>query len=90
MKGYSQIEGIDYGETFAPMSRLEATKLLIAYVAHKGFKLFQMNVKTTFLNGYLEKEVFMEQTPGFIDPFQPGHVFKLDKVMYGLKQAPIA
>ena len=63
------MEGIDYGKMFAPVARLEAIRLLIAYVAHKGFKLFQMYIKTAFLNGYLDEDVFMEQTPGFIDPF---------------------
>ena len=82
--------GIDYGETFAPVARLKAIRLLIAYTAHKGFKLFQMDIKTSFLNVYLNEEVFVEQTPDFIDHFQPEHAFKLDKVLYGLKQEPKA
>ena len=85
VKGYNQVDGIDYGETFALVARLEDIRLLIGYTAHKGFKLFQMDVKTAFLNGYLDEEVFMEQTPGFIDHFQLEHVFKLDKELYGLK-----
>ena len=74
VKGYNQIEGVDYDETFAPVARLEAIRLLIAYVAHKGFKLYQMDVKTAFLNGYLNEEVFVEQTPRFEDASKPDHV----------------
>ena len=87
VKGYSQIEGIDYGETFAPVVRLEEIRLLIALATHKGFKLYQMDVKTAFLNGNLEEEVFIEQTLGFVDAFQLDHVYMLDKALYGLKQA---
>ena len=65
VKGYNKMEGVDYDKTFAPVARLEAMRLLIAYAAHKGFKVYQMDVKTTFLNGYLNEEVFVEQTPGF-------------------------
>ena len=65
VKGYNQAEGIYYDETFAPVARLEAIHLLIAYVAHKGIKIYQMDVKTAFLNGYLKEEVYVEQTPGF-------------------------
>ena len=90
VKGYSQIEGINYGEMFSPIARLEVIRLLISYAVHKSFKLFQMDVKTAFLNGYLNEEVFMEKSPGFIYPFQLDHVFKLDKALYGLKQAPRA
>ena len=90
LKGYNQVEGIDYGETFALVARLEAIRLLIAYAVLTGFMLFQIDLKTTFLNGYLDEEVFMEKTPGFIGHFQPEHVFKLDKALYGLKQAPRA
>ena len=90
VQGYNQQEGIDYNETFAPVARLEAIRLLIAYAAHKRIKLFQMDVKTAFLNGYLQEEVFVEQTPGFEDHKLPNHVFKLDKALYGLKQAPRA
>ena len=90
VKGYNQQEGIDYDETFAPVARLEAIRLLIAYSAHHGFKLQQMDVKTAFLNGILKEEVYVEQTPGFEDPSNPDHVFILDKALYGLKQAPRA
>src|ERR1044071_497299 len=89
-QGYNQQEGIDYDETFAPVARIEAIRLLIAYAAHKGFKLFQMDVKTTFLNGVLQEEVYVKQPPGFEDPKNPDHVYHLDKALYGLKQAPRA
>ncbi|KAL8115046.1 hypothetical protein AgCh_021755 [Apium graveolens] len=89
-KGYSQQEGIDYDETFFPVARLEANKIFFAYDAHKKFKVFQMDVKSAFLNGELEEEVYVEQPPGFIDPKCPDHVYLLDKALYGLKQAPRA
>ena len=89
-KGYSQQEGIDYDETFAPVARLEAIRMFLAYATHKKFKVFQMDVKSAFLNGELEEEVFVEQPPGFIDPNFPNHVYRMDKALYGLKQAPRA
>ncbi|KAL8147589.1 hypothetical protein AgCh_005055 [Apium graveolens] len=89
-KGYSQQEGIDYDETFAPVARLEAIRIFLAYAAHKKFKVFQMDVKSAFLNGELEEEVYVEQPPGFVDSKFPNHVYRLDKVLYGLKQAPRA
>ena len=89
-KGYSQQEGIDYDETYAPVARLEAIRMFLAYAAHKKFKVFQMDVKSAFLNGELEEEVYVEQPPGFVDPKYPNHVYRLDKALYGLKQAPRA
>ena len=89
-KGYSQQEGIDYDENFAPVSRLEAIRMFLAYVAHKKFKVFQKDVKSAFLNGELDEEIFVEQPPGFVDPRFPNHVYRLDKALYGLKQAPRA
>src|ERR1044071_2617692 len=89
-QGYNQQEGIDYDETFAPVARLEAIRLLVAYAAHKGITLFQMDVKTAFLNGVLEEEVYVKQPPGFEDVDHPEHVYYLDKALYGLKQAPRA
>ncbi|KAL8103609.1 hypothetical protein AgCh_027981 [Apium graveolens] len=89
-KGYSQQEGIDYDEIFAPIARLEAIRIFLAYVAHKKFKVFQMDVKSAFLNEELEEEVYVEQPPGFIDQKYPDHVYLLDKALYGLKQAPRA
>ncbi|MGI4673503.1 reverse transcriptase domain-containing protein, partial [Klebsiella pneumoniae] len=70
-KGYSQQEGIDYDETFAPVARLEAIRIFLAYAAHMKFKVFQMDVKSAFLNGELEEEVYVEQPPGFVDRSHP-------------------
>ncbi|PKU64856.1 Retrovirus-related Pol polyprotein from transposon TNT 1-94 [Dendrobium catenatum] len=89
-KGYNQIEGIDFEETFAPVARLEAIRVLLAFACFKGFKLFQMDVKSAFLNGVIEEDVFVEQPPGFENSKFPNHVFKLKKALYGLKQAPRA
>ncbi|KAL8114351.1 hypothetical protein AgCh_021272 [Apium graveolens] len=89
-KGYSQQGGIDYDETFALVARLEAIRIFLAYVAHKKFIVFQMDVKSAFLNGELEEEVYVEQPPGFVDSKFPNHVYRLDKALYGLKQAPRA
>lgn len=90
VKGYNQQEGIDFEETFAPVARLEAIRLLIAYSVQFGFKLHQMDVKTAFLNGNLKEEVYVQQTPGFEDFQHPDWVYVLDKALYGLKQAPRA
>jgi len=87
-KGYNKKEGIDYDEKYAPVARLEAVRLLLSFSCIKGFKLFQMDVKGAFLNGYINEEVFVSQPPGFEDHQHPGHVFKLKKALYGLKQAP--
>ncbi|KAK1608125.1 hypothetical protein QYE76_031798 [Lolium multiflorum] len=89
-QGYSQVEGVDFGETFAPVARLESIRILLAFAAHHGFKLQQMDVKSAFLNGPLHEEVYVKQPPGFEDPHFPNHVFKLKKALYGLKQAPRA
>nr|GEZ16234.1 retrovirus-related Pol polyprotein from transposon TNT 1-94 [Tanacetum cinerariifolium] len=88
--GYSQQEGIDYDETFAPVARIEAIRLFLAYAAHKDFTVFQMDVKTVFLNGILKEEVYVGQPPGFVSKQYPDHVYALDKALYGLKQAPRA
>ncbi|WVZ89201.1 hypothetical protein U9M48_035633 [Paspalum notatum var. saurae] len=89
-KGYSQVEGIDFGETFAPVARLEAIRFLLAYASHHDMKLYQMDVKSAFLNGYINEIVYVEQPPGFEDPNHPNHVYRLSKALYGLKQAPRA
>ncbi|KAJ9557015.1 hypothetical protein OSB04_011629 [Centaurea solstitialis] len=89
-KGYSQQEGIDYDETFSPVARIEAIRIFLAYAAHKNIKVFQMDVKSAFLNGVLHEEVYIEQPEGFVDPDFPDHVCILDKALYGLKQAPRA
>nr|GEV50710.1 retrovirus-related Pol polyprotein from transposon TNT 1-94 [Tanacetum cinerariifolium] len=88
--GYSQQEGIDYDETFAPVARIEAIRLFLAYAAHKDYPVFQMDVKTSFLNGILKEEVYVGQPPGFFSKQYPDHVYALDKALYGLKQAPRA
>jgi len=90
VQGYSQEEGIDYKETFAPIARIEAICILITFAAYMEFKLYQMDVKSEFLNGYLREEVYVMQPPGFESNEFPNHVFKLDKALYGLKQAPRA
>nr|GEV24912.1 retrovirus-related Pol polyprotein from transposon TNT 1-94 [Tanacetum cinerariifolium] len=87
---YSQQEGIDYDETFALVSRIEAIRLFLAYAAHKDFTVFQMDVKTAFLNRILKEEVYVGQPPGFVSKQFPDHVYALDKALYGLKQAPRA
>ncbi|WVZ90146.1 hypothetical protein U9M48_036473 [Paspalum notatum var. saurae] len=89
-QGFCQKEGIGYEETFAPVARLEAIHILLAFAALKGFKLFQMDVKSAFLNGFIEGEVYVRQRPGFEHPKFPNRVFKLQKALYGLKQAPRA
>jgi hypothetical protein len=89
-QGYTQVEGLDFGETYAPVARLEAIRFLLAFVSHHDFKLYQMDVKSAFLNGPLFKEVYVEQPPGFEDSKHPNHVYKLRKALYGLKQAPRA
>ncbi|GJU62264.1 retrovirus-related pol polyprotein from transposon TNT 1-94 [Tanacetum coccineum] len=83
-------EGIDFEESFAPVARLEAVRIFVAYAAHKSFPVYQMDVKTTFLNGPLKKEVYVSQPDGFVDPHHPHKVYRLKKALYGLKQAPRA
>jgi hypothetical protein len=89
-KGYAQIEGLDFDETFAPVARLEAIRIFLAYACHKRFKVYQMDVKLAFLNGDLNEEVYMEQLEGFELSDNPDLVCKLKKALYGLKQAPRA
>ncbi|KAJ9556623.1 LOW QUALITY PROTEIN: hypothetical protein OSB04_011237 [Centaurea solstitialis] len=89
-KGYRQQEGIDYDETFAPVARIEAIRIFLAYAAHKNMTVYQMDVKCAFLNGVLQEEVYVEQPEGFVDPRYPNHVYVLNKALYGLKQAPRA
>nr|GEY56807.1 hypothetical protein [Tanacetum cinerariifolium] len=85
--GYRQEEGIDFEESFAPVARLEAIRIFLAYVAHKNMVVYQMDVKTAFLNGNLREDVYVSQPDGFVDPDNPNHVYKLKKDLYGLKQA---
>nr|GFA33346.1 hypothetical protein [Tanacetum cinerariifolium] len=86
--GYSQQEGIDYDKTFSPVARIEAIRLFLAYAAHKNFTVFQMDIKTTFLNGFLKEEVYVGQPLGFVSKQYPDHIYALDKALYVLKQAP--
>jgi len=85
VQGYNQEEGIDYEETFAPVARIEAIRILIAFAAHMEIKLYQMYVKSAFLNGYLKEEVYVMQPPGFESKEILNCIFKLDKALYGLK-----
>nr|GEV76243.1 copia protein [Tanacetum cinerariifolium] len=87
-QGYNQQEGIDYVETYVPVARLELIRILLAYVCALDSKLFQMDVKSAFLNGFISEEVYVAQPLGFIDFKKPDHVYKLNKALYGLKQAP--
>lgn len=89
-QGYTQIEGVDFDETFAPVARLESIRLLLGVACILKFKLYQMDVKSAFLNGYLNEEAYVEQPKGFVDPTHPDHVYRLKKALYGLKQAPRA
>ncbi|GKA46138.1 retrovirus-related pol polyprotein from transposon TNT 1-94 [Tanacetum coccineum] len=89
-KGYAQEEGIDFEESFAPVARLEAVRIFVAYAAHKSFAIYQMDIKTTFLNGTLKEEVYVAQPDGFVDPNRRPKVYYLRKALYGLKQAPRA
>jgi hypothetical protein len=89
-QGFNQKEGIDYEETFAPVARLEVIRILLAFFVAKGFKLHQIDVKSAFLNGVLQEEVYVRQPPGFESEKYPHRVYKLRKALYGLKQAPRA
>nr|GEW51748.1 integrase, catalytic region, zinc finger, CCHC-type, peptidase aspartic, catalytic [Tanacetum cinerariifolium] len=89
-RGYRQEEEIDFEESFAPVARLEAIRIFLAYAAHKNMVVYQMDMKTAFLNGNLREEVYVSQSDGFVDPDNPNHVYKLKKALYGLKQASCA
>ncbi|GJU19538.1 retrovirus-related pol polyprotein from transposon TNT 1-94 [Tanacetum coccineum] len=89
-QGYNQQEGIDYDETYASVARLESIRILLAIACANDFKLYQMDVKSVFLNGFINEEVYVAQPPGFIDFAKPNYVYKLKKALYGLKQAPKA
>ncbi|GKB96521.1 retrovirus-related pol polyprotein from transposon TNT 1-94 [Tanacetum coccineum] len=84
-KGYRQEEGIDFEESFAPVARIEVIRIFIANAASKNITIYQMDVKTTFLNGELKEEVYVSQLEGFVDPDQPTHVYHLKKALYGFK-----
>ncbi|KAL0414349.1 UNVERIFIED_CONTAM: Retrovirus-related Pol polyprotein from transposon RE1 [Sesamum radiatum] len=89
-KGYSQLPGIDYTETFAPVARLDTIRALVAIAANKKWKIYQMDVKSAFLNGYIDEEIYVEQPQGFVAKGCEEKVLRLKKALYGLKQAPRA
>ncbi|GJW35363.1 retrovirus-related pol polyprotein from transposon TNT 1-94 [Tanacetum coccineum] len=89
-QGYRQEEGIDYDENFALVARLEAIRIFLAFATYMNFTVYQMDVKSAFINGKLKEEVYVQQPPGFESSEFPNHVCKLDKALYGLKQAPRA
>jgi hypothetical protein len=86
-KGYAQVASLDFGDTFAPVARLESNRILLAYAAHHSFKLFQMDVQNAFLNEPIKEEVYVEQPPSFEDDMYHDHVYNLSNALYGLKQA---
>ncbi|GKA10809.1 putative ribonuclease H-like domain-containing protein [Tanacetum coccineum] len=89
-QGYTQEEGIDYDEVFAPVARIEAIRLFLAFASFMGFIVYQMDVKSAFLYGTIDEEVYVSQPPGFVDPDHPNKVYKVVKALYGLHQAPRA
>ncbi|GJV93540.1 putative ribonuclease H-like domain-containing protein [Tanacetum coccineum] len=89
-QGHTQEEGIDYDEVFAPVARIEAIRIFLAYASYMGFRVYQMDVKSAFLYGQIEEEVYVCQPPGFEDPDHPEKVYKVVKALYGLHQAPRA
>ena len=82
---YTQVEGIDFDETFALVARLESIRILLAIASHLNFKLYQMDVKSAFLNGMLQEEIYVEQPKGFVNPHRSNDVYKLKRALYGLK-----
>lgn len=80
-KGYRHEEGVDFEESFAPTARLEAVRIFLAFAAHMNITVFQMDVKTAFLNGQLKETVYVSQPEGFVDPAFPNHVYKLNKAL---------
>ncbi|GKB12564.1 putative ribonuclease H-like domain-containing protein, partial [Tanacetum coccineum] len=89
-QGHRQEEGIDYDEVFAPVARLEAIRIFLAFASYMGFIVYQMDVKSAFLYGKIDEEVYVSQPPGFLDPKYPQKVYKVVKALYGLHQAPRA
>ena len=90
VKGYAQMFGVDFFDTFAPVARLDTIRMLLALAAQQGWVIHQMDVKSAFLNGYLEEEIFVEQPEGFVFSRQDEKVYRLKKALYGLKQAPMS
>lgn len=87
-KGYSQREGIDYQDVFSPVVKHVSIRLLLAITVHEDLELEQLDVKTTFLHGVIEEEIFMDQPEGYVEKGKEDYVCKLEKALYGLKQAP--
>jgi hypothetical protein len=90
VQGFIQVEGLDFGKIFAHVAHLEAIRILLTFASSKGFKLYQMNAKTSFLNGVIQEEVYVRQPPGFKNHKYLDRVYKLSKALYGRKQAPRA
>jgi hypothetical protein len=86
-QGYNQVEGLDFGETFAPVARLEAIKILLTFAVSKGFKLYQMDIKSDFLNGVIQEEFYVRQAQGFKSHKYLDRVYKFSNALYRLKQA---
>jgi hypothetical protein len=89
-QGYSQVKGLDFGETFDPVARLEAIRILLAFTTSNEFKLYQMYMKSALQNGVIQEEIYIRQPPDFKNPKYPTRVYKLSKALHGLKQAPRA
>ncbi|GKF81029.1 retrovirus-related pol polyprotein from transposon TNT 1-94, partial [Tanacetum coccineum] len=89
-QGFKQDEGIDFEESFALVARIEAIRIFVENAANKNITIYQINVKTSFLNGELKEEVYVSQPEEFVDQDNPSHVYKLKKALYDLKQAPRA
>ena len=83
VKGFSQVEGLNFGETFTPVVRLEAIRILLAYASHHEMKLYQMDVKSAFLNGFINELVYVDQPPGFEHPRYPNHVYRFSRHYMG-------
>ena len=90
VKCYNQIFSVDYSDTFAPVARLDTIRLLLAIAAQKDWRLYQLDVKSTFLNGYLQEKIYVKQPKGFVNEGEEDKVYLLKKAFYGLKQAPRA
>ena len=86
-KGFRQVQGVDYDETFSPVAMLKSIRILLAIAAYHDYEIWQMDVKTAFLNGNIEEELYMVQPEGFVNPEDVGKVCKLQRSIYGLKQA---
>jgi hypothetical protein len=89
-QGFGQVDGLYFGKTFAPVAHLKAIRILLAFVASKGFKLYQMDMKSVLLNGVTQEKVYVRQPSGFENPKYPNRVYKLSKALYRFKQAPQA